>query len=140
MNDAGMFVTVLYGVLDRTTREFVYVRAGHEMPILVDACREVMTLSRGHGHPLAFIPDPDLDEQRVIIPPSCLLLLYTDGVTDMVDVEGTFFGLERLRQVVRAGGSMPAQAVCDRLLQTVMEYRGAAPQADDVTLVAVYTQ
>ena len=33
-NMSGMFVTVLYGVLDPRRREFVYARAGHELPLL----------------------------------------------------------------------------------------------------------
>ena len=37
MNDAGMFVTVLYGVLDGPTSTFTFARAGHESPLLVDA-------------------------------------------------------------------------------------------------------
>src|SRR5260221_7454445 len=33
-NTSGMFVTLLYGVLDPRRREFVYARAGHELPLL----------------------------------------------------------------------------------------------------------
>ena len=32
INDSGMFVSLLYGVLNGTTREFRYARAGHELP------------------------------------------------------------------------------------------------------------
>ena len=34
MNARGMFVTVLYGMLDIRTGEFCYARAGHELPLL----------------------------------------------------------------------------------------------------------
>jgi len=137
MNEAEMFVTVLYGVLNRGTREFQFVRAGHEMPILVDGRGEAVTLPSGRGQPLGIIPEPALDEQRLIILPGSTLLIYTDGATDALDPQGAFFGLERLHEAVRAHRRTSAQALCDRLLQAVIEHQGVAPQHDDVTLVAV---
>jgi serine phosphatase RsbU (regulator of sigma subunit) len=38
---------------------------------------------------------------------------------------------------VRLNHAIPAQALCDRLLETVHAYHGPAPQDDDVTLVIV---
>jgi serine phosphatase RsbU (regulator of sigma subunit) len=137
MNEAEMFVTVLYGVLNRGTREFQFVRAGHEMPIVVDGRGEAVTLPPGRGQPLGVIPEPALDEQRLIMLPGSTLLIYTDGVTDALNPQGAFFGLERLQEAVRANRQASAQALCDRLLQAVIEHQGVAPQHDDVTLVAV---
>ncbi len=96
-----------------------------------------MTLPRGQGVPLAIMPDLDLDEQTVTMTPGSTLVLYTDGVTDTVDKEGTCFGSERLREVLYTCYAAPAQQVCDTVLQAVRLHQGAAPQADDVTLVAV---
>ena len=137
MNEAEMFVTVLYGVLNRGTREFRFVRAGHDMPIVVDGRGEAVTLPPGRGQPLGVIPEPAFDEQRLIILPGSTLLIYTDGVTDALNPQGAFFGLERLQEAVRANRQASAQALCDRLLQAVIEHQGVAPQHDDVTLVAV---
>ena len=36
MNDEGMFVTLLYGILDAQQGTFAYSRAGHELPLLFD--------------------------------------------------------------------------------------------------------
>ncbi len=137
MNDAGMFVTVLYGVVDHMTREFAYARAGHELPLLINECGGVETVSRGQGQPLGILPDPDLDQQVVMIPRNGTLLLYTDGVTDAEDVDAACFGLDRLREALRVEHRSSARALCDRLLHMVMAYAGTAPQADDITLVAV---
>ena len=50
ISDSEMFVTVLYGKLNRRTREFTYVRAGHELPILLNAAGEFMKIPRGQRH------------------------------------------------------------------------------------------
>jgi len=40
LNEAGTFVTVLFGILNCKRREFVYARAGHEIPLRFDRCGE----------------------------------------------------------------------------------------------------
>src|SRR5262249_18391427 len=102
----------------------------------VDSGGELMVPPLGQGQPLGILAQPDLDEQRVTIPHGGTLLLYTDGVTEARDAQGRFFETERLDETVRAGHDSSAQVLCARLLDAVTRYRGAAPQADDVTLVA----
>ena len=140
MNDAGVFVTVLYGVLDPTTRDFVYVRAGHERPLIIDSCEAEIEVGPGEGQPLAILPDPELDEQTVSLVPGSTLLLYTDGVTEAMNVEQALFGSERLQEVLRNNCDAPAQTVCNNVLQAVRDHQGVAPQADDITLVALHVE
>jgi serine phosphatase RsbU (regulator of sigma subunit) len=137
MNAAGMFVTILYGILQPDTREFAYARAGHDLPLVWDALGTPQPPARANGHPLGLLPDPDLDLQALHLPPSGTLLLYTDGVTEATDAQDDFFGMERLNLAVHALLSAPAQQLCDGLIKTLVAYRGAVPQADDITLVAV---
>jgi phosphoserine phosphatase RsbU/P len=138
MNDSRTFVTMLYGVLHRRTREFVYVRAGHELPLVLGADGTVIVPEMGIGQPIGILPDPALDMQTVVIPRGGALLLYTDGVTEAVDPGGNFFETERLYETARQTAGGTAQLICDRLLEAVTAHRGPAPQADDVTLVAVH--
>jgi sigma-B regulation protein RsbU (phosphoserine phosphatase) len=137
INDAGMFVSLLYGVLNGTTREFRYARAGHELPLLSDARGELVALSYTDGQPLGVLDEILLDEQTVVLPSGSTVLFYTDGVTDVQDAQGNRFGLERLRQALLAQRSAPAQALCDTLLEMTAAYHAATPQYDDITLVAV---
>ncbi|HEY3229606.1 MAG TPA: PP2C family protein-serine/threonine phosphatase, partial [Roseiflexaceae bacterium] len=137
MIGSGTFVTVLYGVLDRAGRMFSYARAGHELPIVFDAKGTVIEPVREHGQPLGLFANPALDQQAIAIPSGGGLLLYTDGMTEAIDQRGGFFGLALLREIVRLNRRISAQALCDRLLETVQAYHGRAPQDDDVTLVVV---
>lgn len=137
MNDAGMFVTILYGVIDGATREFHYVRAGHEMPLVVNSQGTLMELEHGPGQPLGLFDEPALDEQRVILDNQSLVLIYTDGVTDQRNQADDFFGLERLRQALCALTPHSAQMVCDELFEIVDRFRGSEAQSDDITFVAI---
>jgi len=137
INDAGMFVTLLYGVLNGATREFRYARAGHELPLLYDARGESVTVSYTPGQPLGAVNEILLDEQTVVLPAGGTVLFYTDGVTDVLDGQGNQFGIERLRHALLAQRSASAQTLCDTLLEMTTAYRAATPQYDDITLVAV---
>jgi serine phosphatase RsbU (regulator of sigma subunit) len=137
MNAAGMFVTVVYGILQGKTRAFHYARAGHELPCVWDAAGGLVQYGWSEGHPLGLLAEPSLDSQALVLPPDGTLLLFTDGVTETTSRQGTFFGRERLHAAIRTCAATSAQELCDKLLATLATYHGAAPQDDDITLLAV---
>jgi sigma-B regulation protein RsbU (phosphoserine phosphatase) len=137
ISTTGMFITILYGVLNYSTGEFVYARAGHELPLIWDAAGVALTLARANGQPLGILPDPAIDVQRLRLPPGGTLLLFSDGVTEATNAQGGFFGLESVQATVQAHLGMPAQQLCDQLVDTLTAYRGTSPQADDITLLAL---
>ena len=137
MNDTGMFVTVLYGVLHAATCSFTYGRAGHELPILCDALGETVTPCCGRGEPLGIFPAPEIDEKTIQLTPGETLLIYTDGMTDAFDEQGVSFGVKRLHESLAANCRFSAQGTCDSLIELVMTHQCMVTQHDDVTLVAV---
>jgi sigma-B regulation protein RsbU (phosphoserine phosphatase) len=137
MSTAGMFITILYGVLNYSSGEFAYARAGHELPLLWDVSGAALAPSRANGQPLGLLPNPAIDVRTVSLPPGGTLLLFTDGVTEATDAQGCFFGMERLHTTMREHLGTSAQQLCDQLVDTLAMYRGTSPQADDITLLAV---
>jgi phosphoserine phosphatase RsbU/P len=137
MNEEGLFVTVLYGVLNTAQHTFTYARAGHEIPLLFDIECHATCVERGTGQALGIFPHPEFDEQQILILPGSLLLLNTDGVPDAIDAQGVAFGLDRLEQAVRESMEISAQAVCDGVIEAVTTFQGSTPQFDDITLVGI---
>lgn len=135
MNDAGMFVTVLYGILHARTGQFLYARAGHELPVVAGPTGDILAVPSESGQILGLLPDPVLDEEAISLPKGGKLVLFTDGVTDAMDEEGEAFGRERLCATVAVHAAGPAQAVCDGVMQAVLLHQGAAAQFDDFTMV-----
>ncbi|HWQ14006.1 MAG TPA: SpoIIE family protein phosphatase [Roseiflexaceae bacterium] len=138
-NSRGMFVTLLYGVLRRTSRMFHYVRAGHELPIAWDASGAHIAVAQGRGTPLGMFARPALDVQSLALPPGATLLLASDGAHEAMDEQGTLLGHERLFELARAAPARSAQELCNYLVQAVIAHHGAAPQSDDITIVVVRT-
>lgn len=137
LNESGMFVTLLYGILDVPTREFQYARAGHDLPLVMDAQRRVLDLDKRLGQMLGIFDPLQLDEQTLTLPSGSLLFLYTDGVTEATDAAGEFFQAQRLQAVLRATDWSSAQHVCDAVWAALQTYTGLDASSDDVTLVAI---
>lgn len=131
------FATSLYGILDCTTGDFDYARAGHEPPLLLTS-DGIQRIPHGPGMALGLWENIILDVGRVRLVPGSTLLLFTDGLTDCRNPAGDAFGLKRIQTALQKLRGMPAQHVCDRLLETLLDYRQGSMQDDDVTLVCVH--
>jgi serine phosphatase RsbU (regulator of sigma subunit) len=140
MNATGMFVTILYGVLDLKTKEFTFVRAGHEQPVIFDSAGEMLELPIEPGQLMGILDEPVLNEQTVLLSPESLLLIYTDGVTEATAPSGDMFGIRQVLQVVGDHRADPAQTICNQVLEQVARYRGVDGPQDDITMVTVQIQ
>jgi len=65
------------------------------------------------------------------------LVLYTDGVTEALDNEGSEFGVDRLIGSIRASAAKGARALVNRAIEEVRDFAGSTPQNDDITLIAI---
>ena len=140
LEKSTQFVTALYGVLDTLTGEFSYARAGHEPPLLIGERGDIHRLPHEPGMALGLWEDMLLDENSIRLATGSLLVMFTDGMTDCRDPNGAPFGLERIKETMRGLRSLSAQAACDRLFSTLMDYQNGAKQDDDVTLLAIHAK
>jgi sigma-B regulation protein RsbU (phosphoserine phosphatase) len=136
-NRVDVFVTMFYAVLDGATGRLAYANAGHNPPRLVAADGRLSRLERTGGLALAVLPDVAYREASLTLRPGDTLLVYTDGVTDALDAAGNPFGEPRLEEALTGGGSETPEALLDRLMARVETFAEGAPQADDITCLAM---
>ncbi len=134
----SMFVTLLYCELNLQTRRLHIVRAGHERPLLWAGQSAIPLVEVGRSVPLGLVNDPLLDVQEVTLPAGATLVMYTDGVTDAMNQSETHFGKQRLVNVVKKNLHLPAQTLCDAMVNAVLAHQGITPQFDDVTVLVVH--
>jgi serine phosphatase RsbU (regulator of sigma subunit) len=138
LEQADLFVTVLFGILELASREFSYARAGHEVPLLVNPTGETTQLPHATGQAIGILEDPRLDENRLVIPAGGILLLCTDGITDCTNLHGEAFGQARLFATLASLTSLSGQGFCDRLFETLQKHQSGAAQFDDITMVSIH--
>jgi sigma-B regulation protein RsbU (phosphoserine phosphatase) len=139
MSDArsDLFVTVFYGLLHPRSGSFTYANAGHNPPLWLNIRSGKIQRLHQHGMALGVIPEVPLSEHAIQIDPGDVLALYTDGVTEALNIDGEEFGVERLEQVMQANADYSADEIVAAIEAAVDEFVGNEPPFDDFTLVVM---
>jgi phosphoserine phosphatase RsbU/P len=136
-NPSGMFVTLFFGFLDIDSGGFRYVNAGHPRPLWLRGGGELAELDARPGPPLGVVETARHDDAEAILSRGDMLVVVSDGLTDMLDPEGNAYTRNRLRADLASLGQADAAMVTARLLENVLTFADGAPQADDVTVLAL---
>jgi PAS domain S-box-containing protein len=109
-------------------------RAGHPPPLLLraDGTLEGLTPS---GKFLGVVSDPNLGEQAEYLEPGDTAIFYTDGLTEARSPDGSVFGEERLRELVRSCRGLSAPETARRLREVALNYGEGNPRDDLAVLV-----
>jgi len=78
-----------------------------------------------------------IKEKALLVAPNDTVVLYTDGVTEMTNMDHAMFGLERLKTFVEAHQNLSAEAIRKELLETLQNFAHGTPQADDITILVM---
>ena len=134
--DSDKFVTMFYSVLDAAKHELSYSNAGHNPPILVTAGGEVRRLEEG-GPVLGVLPQFSYPQAAVPLEPGDLLLIFSDGFSEAMNLNLEELGEEPLVAIAKEGRELPARQTVERLFAAVGEFCGEAPQTDDMTVIVL---
>lgn len=137
MNPLGMYVTLLYCVLDLPTGILECSRAGHPQPIVIDPDGCARPLALQEGQPLGLFEHFLLDQQQVVLPQGGLALFYSDGLSEACDARGAEFGTGQIVRELSAHRHEKARQICAHLWEAVQVYSAPIPHQDDFTTVVV---
>jgi sigma-B regulation protein RsbU (phosphoserine phosphatase) len=133
----ALFITAIAGTLDVGSGRLRLANAGHEPPLLVPADGGAIAPVEGAGVLLGAFPSLGVSELDVGLRAGDILVLYTDGVTDVMAPSGERFGEPGLLAAIEANRGGSAHDVVAGIRDAVAAFRGAVPPADDVTIVAI---
>lgn len=132
-----MLVTLSILLLDPDNDEAILTSAGHP-PILRRRSDETVEEIGIESLPLGAAMLDHFETRRFQLEAGDVLLLQTDGVYEMRDETGELFGLDRL--VDRMSFHVPesgSQSLRDAIIRDLWEFRGRAPQDDDLTILVL---
>jgi serine phosphatase RsbU (regulator of sigma subunit)/anti-sigma regulatory factor (Ser/Thr protein kinase) len=127
------FTTCVIGKLEPRTRSLRLSSAGHLPPLVVDPDGDAWFLKLDPGLPLG-VGGATYVEQRVVLDPGSLVMLYTDGLVEDRD-HPIEYGLERLRKAAELEPVRSPEELCDRVLVALGRAHG--DHDDDTALLAL---
>jgi sigma-B regulation protein RsbU (phosphoserine phosphatase) len=138
----GMFVALLYAVLDAQDRSLTLCSAGQTQPVYrsIETGQAVLMETRGDTFPLGILADVDYDETRVHLVPGDVVVLFTDGIVEAMNERQEIFGFERLMELVEASAAASAEDLLHEIIDRVSAHVGSAPQHDDLTVIVLRAQ
>jgi len=132
-NKSNMFVTIFIGVLDLPTGQFCYCNAGHDAPLIVG--RDSMDVKP--NLPVGVFSDYNYEDQQTILSSGETLFLYTDGLTEAMNLQHKLFGLSRVKEVINGCNGYLPQQLLDKMSEQVSAFTKGAGQSDDLTMMAI---
>jgi len=135
--DSRSYVTFFYVVYNSMKPSLTYVNAGHNPPLMFRAgVKEPVRLSTG-GMVVGLFPEAEYSQETIELEPSDVLICYTDGISEAVNLDGEEFGEERLSRLVARNCERNASGILEELLNELSTFcEGTTPQDDQTALVA----
>jgi serine phosphatase RsbU (regulator of sigma subunit) len=91
----------------------------------------------GDGRFLGMMDPLTLPEYTIQLQPGDRLVLFSDGVTDALNLADEHFDSDRLQEVVCLHGRAPANLLITHIAQAVTQWSQDAAPFDDLTLLVV---
>jgi sigma-B regulation protein RsbU (phosphoserine phosphatase) len=132
------FVTFFIGAFDATTKTLTFSNAGHQPPLVLhknESQKESVEMLRPTGAAIGLVEEAEFAEKKIELHEEDLLVLYTDGVTEAVNLQNQEFGRERLIKMSQQVKNAPVRQVVREIRQGLVEFTEDKPLADDTTIV-----
>jgi PAS domain S-box-containing protein len=135
------FVTFFFGALCLDTGQLFLANAGHNPPIRYDSsAHSAEELHVPNNLPLGLHPGWVFEIGVTQLHPGDSLILYTDGITEALDLHDNEFGLPRLLKNIQTFGHLSPQELIDALTHDVAEFLGDLEPNDDQSLLVLSYQ
>ena len=137
----GIFISMIYAVIDTNTRKVRFARAGHNPLVYFSTEKKDARLLSPSGIALGLDNGDkfaaNLDEMEISLMPGDSLIFYTDGFSEAMDPKSNEFGEDRLVKLIESTRELPAKEMLTKIESEVRRFAGGAPQHDDMTMVVV---
>jgi len=133
------FVTLVLGLLDLKTNRMTVVNAGHMAPIVRRSSNgeiEQLALEES-GLPLGILEDYEYESVEVELFPGDIVVMYTDGINEAMDIDGNQLTTNEMIQVIKEGQAKTPELVGQQLCDAVTRHAGRQPAIDDMCLVCI---
>ena len=132
----GRFVALVVGMLDDQAKTMHVWNGGLPELMVVNDNREITYGFKSRHVFSGVLKDDDFDDsvEAWVWTEPCELFSYTDGVTDVIGMDGEVFGEQRLYDVLLQGQAMEHVTI---LKDNVMEFMDHNQEQDDVSCLSI---
>ncbi|NBC17695.1 MAG: SpoIIE family protein phosphatase [Bacteroidetes bacterium] len=137
----GTFISMIYGVLDVEARTFTFARAGHNPVILKRSPSQHSEFLQPSGMALGLVDggqfESTIEEARLDLRMGDVLVFYTDGFSEAMNLDKDQYGDDRLADKVSSLGQKSASAILHAVAEDVHHFVEGMGRHDDMTMLVL---
>jgi hypothetical protein len=131
------FATIALVQLPTTSQLWQYANAGHATAFWLRATPLQIQPLPSITVPLGVLPEIEAANLPLDLQPNDILMLYSDGLTEVENERGKILGRAGVIDILLATHAAPAQFIVDSLVEANKRHRVHLPAADDLTLLVI---
>lgn len=135
LTPVGKFISLFYGVLDRSDQHLTYCNAGHNPPLLIRANGQASELA-ADGAVLGQFPDWLYRQNEVQLGNGDRVLMFTDGMVEASNAQDEPFEEQNLIRITRDNPGSTAQELLELLIGAASRHCDKHFQ-DDASLIVL---
>ena len=136
-NEAELFVTVWFGILEISTGKGVAANAGHEHPAIRRKDGKFELVVYRHSPAVATMEGIPFKQHEFELHPGDSLFVYTDGVAEATNAHDELYGTDRMLEALNRNPDATAEELLKTVRESIDEFVGDAPQFDDITMLGL---
>jgi serine phosphatase RsbU (regulator of sigma subunit) len=131
------FATLFFMIYDRSREELSFTNAGHGPLFCFRKAKNACSITNLEGVPIGIMDEAEYRQARIKINPGDIVVLYSDGVTEMRNEQKEEYGRLRLQNLVIANNELSADKLVEMIVSDVDGFRGKAAPHDDMTTLVL---
>lgn len=131
------FATLFFLIYNKKTGELSFSNAGHGPLFCYRASMKSCTITKLEGMPIGIDEDSTYKQAQVKLNPGDMVVLFTDGVTEMRNEKGEEYGIHRLNKLIVENDFLNAEDFVRLLVHDLDTFRGNEPPHDDTTVLVL---
>ena len=134
-NENLMFVTFFLCIMDTKTGIVEFCNAGHNYPFIIRNNNKIDCIEETHGTPIGIFDYINYELGTFQLSNNESIVLYTDGVTEAIDIDNNLYGNERLIGLLSKLKDHHPKVITKTIVDDVNKFVGKVEQSDDITIL-----
>ncbi len=131
----NIFASMVHAEFSSDSGKVRLINAGH-LPPLISKNKKITQLEKG-GAALGIMAEAKFLEQEIELQKGELMFIYSDGLSEARNMNGEFWGDERLTAILQMLSMFPVNEIGDRMLAEVDRFIGEAKPHDDISIAVL---
>ena len=135
--DTSMFVTAFMAYYNTASGNLIYTNAGHNPPFIKKGGKDFEVLKIEPCLVLGCFKDIKYDEEMITLESGDSIFLYTDGITEAMNIERELFSETRLHKVLIKHRNCSPKELISAVKLEIDVFTEGEEQSDDITMLAL---